>query len=77
MAKNINIHIKTRGAEQTKQQLQGVGKSAEKVGDSTEKMGEGAKRGGSKVAQMRAGQGRYWEVFSRIGITPTGDLTTD
>lgn len=21
--------------------------------------------------------GRYWEVFSRIGITPTGDLTTD
>lgn len=21
--------------------------------------------------------GRYWEVFSRIGITPTGDLTTN
>jgi len=49
MAKDINIHIKTRGSEQTKQQLQGVGRSAEKVGDSTEKMGKDSERGGSKI----------------------------
>ena len=32
MAKDVNIHIKAQGAEQTKQKLDGVGKSAEKLG---------------------------------------------
>jgi len=49
MAKDINIHLKAHGAERTKEQLKGVGKSAEGIGDSTEKMGEGAKRGGGKL----------------------------
>jgi len=39
MAKDINIHLKTTGTERTKQQLSGVGKSAERVGDSTQQMG--------------------------------------
>jgi len=45
MAKDINIHIKTQGAEQAKQQLNSVGHGAEKVGGSVEQMGAGAKRG--------------------------------
>ncbi len=49
MAKNINIHLKTKGAAQTKQQLSEVGQSAKKLGTTTEAMGDGAKRGGSKV----------------------------
>jgi hypothetical protein len=49
MAKDINIHLKTKGGPQAKQQINEVGQSAKKLGTSTEEMGEGAKRGGSKV----------------------------
>jgi hypothetical protein len=49
MAKDINIHLKTKGAAQTKQQLGEVGQSAKKVGDTTEEMGTKAKRGGGGV----------------------------
>jgi len=44
MAKDINIHLKTTGAGETKRKLSGVGKSAEHVGDSAEKMGSKTSR---------------------------------
>lgn len=45
MAKNIDIHIKTRGAQQSKQDLDGVAKGAKRTGDSAEKMGKKGQRG--------------------------------
>lgn len=42
MAKDINIHIKTPGADQARQQLESVGQSAEKLGSSVEQMGSKA-----------------------------------
>jgi len=44
MAKDINIHLKTTGAEATQQKLSGVGKAAERAG-------EAAKRGGKKGSE--------------------------
>jgi len=44
MAKNINIHVKTRGAHQTKRQLDEVGRGAKRVGSETEKMGAKSSR---------------------------------
>ena len=45
MAKDINIHIKTRGAAETKKDLTGVAHGAEKIGDSTERMGQKGSKG--------------------------------
>jgi len=78
MAKDINIHIKTRGAEQTRQQLQGVGKSAEKVGDSAnqggrtgaegiDKMSDAAAKGPSRFARLSSSI-KSW-VFGLVGIS--------
>ena len=39
MAKNINIHIKAKGAQRTKQELDGVGRSAEQMGSKTARAG--------------------------------------
>jgi hypothetical protein len=39
MAKDVNIHVKTTGAQQTKQDLDGVAHSTEKLGHTTEQMG--------------------------------------
>jgi hypothetical protein len=39
MAKDINIHIKTPGAQQAKQELDSVSQSAEKLGQTTEQAG--------------------------------------
>jgi len=42
MAKNINIHIKSTGAQQTKQDIDGVAHSTEKMGEKTQKASKGA-----------------------------------
>jgi len=42
MSKDINIHIKTKGADQTKQQLGGIGQSAKQVGNDTAKANQKA-----------------------------------
>jgi len=58
MAKDINIHIKTRGAAQTKQQLEEVGKKSRQVGDKT---AEGHKEGAAaveKTTRKMTGMGR-------------------
>jgi len=44
MAKDINIHVRTPGAAESKQQLDGVSQSAQKIGDSTEQMGSRSSR---------------------------------
>ena len=44
MAKDINIHVKTRGTAETKRQLDSVGQSVDKAGSSTEQMGQKAER---------------------------------
>jgi len=38
MAKDVNIHVKAKGTQQTKQQLDGVGKSTEGVGKGVDKL---------------------------------------
>ena len=50
MAKDINIHIKTRGADQAKQQLGGIGQSAKQVGNDTEAMGRQGQEGSNRFA---------------------------
>jgi len=39
MSKDINIHLKTRGTQQAKQELDEAGKSVEKIGEKTEQTG--------------------------------------
>jgi len=45
MAKDINIHLKTTGAERTKEQLDQTARSAGKIGDETQQMGAKGSRG--------------------------------
>ncbi|HUW18374.1 MAG TPA: hypothetical protein VMW16_03650 [Sedimentisphaerales bacterium] len=49
MAKDINIHLKTTGAEQTKEQLDQTARSAEKIGESTQQAGRQAVKGAEWV----------------------------
>jgi len=46
MAKDINIHLKTRGTQQTKRELDHVGDSTKKVGHAVEKGGKSAETAG-------------------------------
>lgn len=58
MAKDINIHLKTQGAAQTKQQLEEVGKASQRVGEQT---AAGQKRGADeteKTTQKISGMSR-------------------
>jgi len=48
LAKDVNIHLKTTGAEQTKQQLDNTGRAAKGVGDKT---AEGAQKGAAATEQ--------------------------
>jgi len=78
MAKDINIHLKAHGAERTKQQLEEVGKSAQKTGDSANQGGKTGADGINKMSDAAAkGPGRFarlsssiksW-VFGMVGIT--------
>jgi len=51
MAKDVNIHLKTTGAEQTKKKLSGVAASTKQVGEAAKTGGEAAKRGGEKGSE--------------------------
>ncbi len=44
MAKDVNIHVKTTGAQQTKQDIEGVSRSTEKLGHTTEQTGSKSSR---------------------------------
>lgn len=78
MAKDINIHLKTKGGPQTKQQLNEVGQSAKKVGDSVsqggktgadgiDKMSDAAAKGPSRFARLSSSI-KSW-AFGLVGIT--------
>jgi len=63
MAKDINIHLKTTGAEQTQQKLSGVGKSAEHVGDSAQ---QGGRKGAAGMDKLSKSAGSARGRFSRF-----------
>jgi len=50
MAKDINIHLKTKGTQQVKQELNQTGQAAAKVGDSAEKGGRKGSEGIGKLS---------------------------
>jgi len=58
MAKDVNIHVKTPGAPQAKQQLDGVGKAAQQVGQKTSEGQRQAGKATEKSTQKLTGMGR-------------------
>jgi len=72
MAKDINIHVKTPGAQQAKQQLNEVGKSSQRVGDKTASGHKQAADAVDKSTQKLTGMGRILstlkgQVMSLVG----------
>ena len=63
MAKDINIHLKTQGAEQTKQKLSEVGKGAEQLGRQTE---TGQQKGAAATERTTGKLGRMGGVLRNI-----------
>lgn len=51
MAKDVNIHVKTKGADGTKRNLDSVGRSAQKVGTDTKGMGKKARHGSNMFVE--------------------------
>ena len=67
MAKEVNIHLKTKGAAQTKQQLESVGQSAKKTGNSANQGGKTGAEGIDKMSDAAAkGPGRFARLSSSI-----------
>lgn len=67
MAKDINIHLKTTGAEDAKRKLSSVGKSATQVGDSAKQGGAKASQGLDKMSQSAgSAQGHFAKLKSSI-----------
>jgi hypothetical protein len=64
MAKDINIHLKTQGAAQTKQQLEDVGKSSKRVGETVDR---GGKRGADGMEKMSSSADKAQGRFSKLG----------
>jgi len=58
MSKDINIHLKTRGAEQTKQQLGEVGKKTQQLGQKTTEGQKQAADATEKASSKMTGMGR-------------------
>ncbi len=75
MAKDINIHIKTPGAKQAKQQLEGVGRASKQVGDKTS---HGARKGADgmdKLSQSATStEGRFSKLTRGLTTWVTGLL---
>jgi hypothetical protein len=63
MAKDINIHIKAPGAEETKQQLDQVGEGAQKLG---QKVSQGAKTGSGGMDQLGESAKKTGSVFGTL-----------
>lgn len=58
MAKDVNIHIKTPGAQEAKQQLGGVGDAAKRVGQKTQKGQQKAADSTKQASKELSGMGR-------------------
>jgi len=69
MAKDINIHIKTPGAQQAKQQLDDIGRSSQKVGDKTSR---GARKGAEGMDRLSSSATKTEGRFSKL----TSSLTS-
>jgi len=72
MAKDINIHLKTTGAEQTKQKLRETGKAAKGVGESTAAGHKQGAQATEQATQKMTGMGRVLsnlksQVFAFVG----------
>ncbi len=67
--KNINIHVKTPGARQAKEQLDGVGRSAHKTGDSVENATAKSKRGSRGFIGNLAGMA---VAFTAVAVAAVG-----
>ena len=63
MSKNINIHIKTPGAAQAKQQLDSIGKSSQRVGQQTTAGQKQAAAATEKTTGKLTGMGRILDTL--------------
>ncbi len=61
--KDVNIHVKTPGAKQSKQNLDQLGKSAKKVGDKTK---QGARTGADGMNKLSAETGKTTGRFAKL-----------
>lgn len=66
MAKDINIHLKTQGAAQTKQQLEEVGGASQRVGET---VGRGGKRGADGMDKMSQSADKAQSRFGKLGAS--------
>ncbi len=66
MAKDINIHLKTRGATETKRDLDKVGQSTEKMGDSVESTGRKTTSASDKIL------GGLKKIIGPLGVVALG-----
>ena len=67
MAKDVNIHVKAKGTEQTKQKLDGVGKSTERVGKGVDKLSGSASKARGLFSRFTSGLTGW--ATKLIGIT--------
>ena len=72
MSKDINIHLKTTGAEQTKQQLEQTGQAAKDVGQKTS---EGQKQAGVVIDDTTKKLGVMGRVFNTLKSQATSLIT--
>jgi hypothetical protein len=75
MAKDVNIHVKTTGADQTKQELKGVGRSAQEVGNDVQVMGEKSQTGSHRFVdgiQKIIGPLGFMAVLGIVGKVAAG-----
>jgi hypothetical protein len=72
MAKDVNIHVKTTGTQETKQQLEGVGRAIEEMGAKTSRAASwmkdafGAIGGVAVLAAIAAAAGKISQFFDNI-----------
>jgi len=73
MAKDVNIHVKTPGAQQAKQRLEGIGKASKGVGDSAHRGGRKGAEGMRELDQSAAKtKGGFSKLRSSIASWVTG-----
>jgi len=63
MSKDVNIHIKTPGADKARQDLDGVGRSGKGVGDS---VGEGGRKGAEGMNKIKDAADKSHSVLGKL-----------
>jgi len=73
MSKDVNIHIKTPGADESKRKLDGVGEAAQKVGESVKRGGDRGADGMDKLGRATSSaQGRFGKFVSSMASWVAG-----